>query len=171
MIDAADGPRARGGSTGPRGLTVDVPGAGRISVCHLVLDYNGTLAVGGVLRPGVGRRLRRLAETLDVSVVTADTFGTVAASMRRLPVRVTTIRNGADKERYVRSRAGDGVVAVGNGANDLRMMRAARLAIAVLEGDGLDPRLLRHAAVLVRRIEEGLDLLLDPRRLVATLRT
>ena len=55
-------------------------------------------------------------------------------------------------------------------ANDLRMLRAAALGIAVLGAEGMDPRLAACARIVVRRIEDALDLLLDPRRLVATLR-
>ena len=153
------------------GLDVRIPGAGRISAKHLVLDFNGTLAEAGVLSAPVARRRAKLARRFEVTVLTADTFGTVATSLRGLPVAVSTIRTGRDKQSFVRSRAGDGVVAVGNGANDRRMLEAAALGVAVLGPEGMDPRLLACARVVVRRIEDALDLLLDPRRIVATLRT
>jgi soluble P-type ATPase len=162
--------RPRGGERGV-GLAVTIPGAGRLSARHLVLDFNGTLAEAGVLRAPVARRLTLLAREFEVTVVTADTFGTAGASLRGLPLTVSTVRTGRDKESFVRRRSQEGVVAIGNGANDLRMLRAAALGIAVLGAEGMDPRLAACARIVVRRIEDALDLLLDPRRLVATLRT
>lgn len=150
---------------------MEVPGRGAISVRHLVLDYNGTIAARGALLAGVRVRLRRLARLLEVTVLTADTFGTVAAELRGERLQVTRVATGKDKERFVRGRKREGVFAVGNGSNDVGMLRAATVGVAVLGPEGMDPDLLRHAAVVVRRPEDALDLLLDTKRLVATLRT
>ena len=54
-----------------------IPGLGTLRLQHLVLDFNGTLALDGRLLPGVRPRLRRLARRLELHVVTADTFGSV----------------------------------------------------------------------------------------------
>lgn len=156
---------------GRDGLQVVVPGAGQLSARHLVLDFNGTLAEAGVLRASVARRLAKLTRQFEVTVLTADTFGTAAASLRGLAVAVSTIRTGRDKETFVRRRSREGVVAIGNGANDMRMLKAAALGIAVLGPEGMDPRLIAAARIVVRRIEDALDLLADSRRIVATLRT
>lgn len=124
-----------------------------------------------MLRAPVARRLAKLARQFEVTVLTADTFGTAAASLRDLPVAVSTIQTGRDKEKFVRRRSRQGVVAIGNGANDMRMLKAAALGIAVLGPEGMDPRLIAAARIVVRRIEDALDLLVDARRIVATLRT
>jgi len=50
------------------------------------------------------------------------------------------------------------------------MLLAADLGIAVLESEGLDPRILGGARILCRSIGEALDLLLSPEALAATLR-
>jgi len=50
------------------------------------------------------------------------------------------------------------------------MFQAAGLRIAVLGGEGIAAALLTAADILVRDINDGLDLLLSPDRLVATLR-
>ena len=56
-------------------MELAIPGFGRLRLEHLVLDYNGTLAVDGRPLPGVKARLKRLARSLRIHVVTADTFG------------------------------------------------------------------------------------------------
>lgn len=60
-------------------LTIDIPGRGALGIAHVVCDYNGTIAVDGRLVNGVAQRVRRIAEFAQVSVLTADTFGTVRA--------------------------------------------------------------------------------------------
>ncbi len=62
-------------------LKLDIPGLGILELEHLVLDYNGTLAVDGRVLAGVKPRLQRLARSLRIHVVTADTFGRARAGI------------------------------------------------------------------------------------------
>ncbi len=150
------------------GLVVEVPGASTLYLAHLVLDFNGTLAREGRLLPGVMPRLDRLGKQLEVSILTADTFGTARAALRGSRIDVHTVDTGADKSSFVRHRKG--VVAIGNGRNDEQMLRAAALGIAVIGPEGCAAQLLRVADVVTRDIRDALDLLLDSKRLSATLR-
>ena len=74
------------------------------------------------------------------------------------------------KAKFVRELGTDEVAAIGNDANDLAMLRSAALGIAVLGPEGSASATVQAADVVVTSIEMGLDLLLHPRRLVATLR-
>ncbi|HDS06024.1 MAG TPA: ATPase P, partial [Bacteroides sp.] len=58
-------------------IEIEIPGYKTIHAEHLVLDFNGTLAVDGHLIDGVADQLFRLSADLEVHVLTADTFGTV----------------------------------------------------------------------------------------------
>ena len=65
-----------------------IPGQNPVKVEHLVLDFNGALAVDGVLVPGVAERLRELALTphgLAMHVVTADTNASARRQLDGLP--------------------------------------------------------------------------------------
>ena len=115
-------------------LAIEVPGAGELRLEHLVLDYNGTLAVDGGLIAGVADRLHRLARTLQVHVVTADTFGRARSGLAGLPCTLSVLPPGeqdARKLEYVRALGAERVVAIGNGRNDRAMIGAAALGIAV----------------------------------------
>jgi len=149
-------------------LRLEIPGRPAVSLRHLLLDLNGTIARDGRLLPGVRRRLPRLARILEVRVLTADTFGTAAAQLRGLPVSLVRVETGADKARL--ARALEGVAAVGNGANDAGMLRAAALGVAVVGPEGMAGELVAAADVVVVRVEDALDLVLRPGRLAATLR-
>ncbi|MBI4505698.1 MAG: hypothetical protein HY691_09200 [Chloroflexi bacterium] len=88
-------------------VEIDVPGRGRLTLCHLVLDVNGTLACDGVLLPGVAARLATLSERLTLHLLTADTHGRQAAIDRELGLGAVQMRPGApedeQKAAYVRS--------------------------------------------------------------------
>jgi P-type E1-E2 ATPase len=154
-------------------IEVDVPGVGALRLQHLVLDFNGTLAVDGELLPGVAERLTALAGRLSVHVMTADTHGTAARALARLPCSLAVAppsRQAEAKRRFVESLGAEHVVAIGNGRNDRLMLEAARVGIAVLQREGAAAEALAAADVLVPTIEDALDLLAQPLRLVASLR-
>ena len=154
-------------------IKIDVPGAGPLQLEHLVLDFNGTLAVDGELLPGVAERLTTLAARLSVHVMTADTHGTAARALGRLPcsLAVAPPSGQAEAKRgFVESLGAERVVAIGNGRNDRLMLKAARLGIAVVQAEGASAEALAAADLVVPTIADALDLLAHPLRLVATLR-
>lgn len=154
-------------------ISIQIPGRGLLELSHLVLDYNGTIAVDGLLAPGVAERLLALKDMVGVHVLTADTYGTVRAQCEPLGVALQTFpREGAAacKAQIVSSLEG-AVACVGNGFNDIQMFDLADLAIAVLDREGMCEGLLAHADVLVPGAAEALDLFLKPDRLKATLRS
>ena len=156
-------------------ITIDIPGREHpLEIEALILDYNGTIAKDGALIEGIPERLVKLADAVDVYVLTADTYGTVRGQCEPLGVTIRTFPHAGAavcKEEIVRElKQSAKVCAVGNGLNDVQMMDAADFAVAVLEAEGMYAGLLPHANVLVRSAEEALDLFLEPDRLRATLR-
>lgn len=154
-------------------LEIVIPFRDQLRLEHLVLDLNGTVALDGVLLPGVRERLARLRSLLTVHLVSADTQGTLAAvaeDLEVIPHRLGLGDEAEQKAALVEQLGADRVVAVGNGANDTRMLERAALGIVVLGPEGLALSCLQAADVLAPDILAALDLLLFPRRLVATLR-
>ena len=155
-------------------LPIDIPGFGKLNIRHLVSDFTGTLSIDGCLLPGVQDMLADVGRILDVHVLTADTFRKAHAELKGVECGLT-ILSGADidrqKERYVQDLGPEQVIAIGNGANDRLMLKAARLGIAVIEGEGCAVSALVNADIAVRGIHEGLSLLLNPQRIVATLKS
>ena len=154
-------------------LTIEIPGFRRLKLEHLVLDYNGTLARDGCLDPKAVRLLPDLAKTLRLHVVTADTFGTVAAELSGLPVELRILHSRdhtAEKAAFIHELGAQSCVAVGNGNNDRQMLDTAALGIAVLGEEGTAAETLLASDLLVSSIERAMELLLHPKRLIATLR-
>ena len=154
-------------------IELDIPGFGQRTLQHLVLDYNGTLALDGRIQPGVFSRLSQLKPLIDIHILTADTFGTVRSTFGQGGYTVHILPEGderAAKSEYVRKLGAMSCACLGNGSNDAGMLQEAGLSVAVLQPEGVAMAALSAAHVLVPGIEAGLDLLLHPSRLKATLR-
>jgi P-type E1-E2 ATPase len=155
-------------------LEMNIPFFGLLRLQYLVLDVNGTIALDGQLLPGVSERIGRLNAMLEPSLVSADTQGTLSILADSLKIKAKRLDPGNEsiqKAEWVESLGPARVVAIGNGANDAEMLRRAALGIAIMGNEGLSTKSLDAADVLAPSIETALDLLLLPRRLMATLRT
>jgi P-type E1-E2 ATPase len=154
-------------------IQIDVPGRSTLELQHLVLDLNGTVALDGEPITGVGDRVAALSAHLVVHLATADTHGQAEETSRRLGcqlVRIEPRHEASQKGALVERLGAAHVVAIGNGANDARMLSAAAVGIAILGPEGLAVETLRAADLVVGCIEDALDLLLYPQRIMATLR-
>lgn len=141
---------------------------------HVVMDYNGTLAVDGVLLPGVKPALTELARHLTLHVLTADTFGRAKAGLEGIPCMLQILPEAdqqAGKLAYVQALGAENTVSIGNGRNDQRMLKAARLGIAVILGEGASMEAVMSADIVCTSIVSALELLRHPLRLTATLRS
>ena len=154
-------------------IEISIPGYGELRLAHLVLDYNGTLAVDGRLLFGVRERLERLADRLTIHVITADTFGKAADYLAGVPCQLDILPPDDQvqaKREFVRELGAEQCVCVGNGRNDRLMLKEAALGIAVLQDEGTAVATLTAADVAAPDIQSALELLMRPLRLTATLR-
>jgi soluble P-type ATPase len=155
-------------------LSTQIPGFGTLILEHLVLDYNGTLAVDGLLLPGVKGALNSLAAELTIHVVTADTFGKAADGLDGIDCRLTVLESGRQdqaKVNFVNQLGADRTACIGNGRNDALMLEASALGIAVILGEGASMVSLNAADIVCTDIVSALELLISPLRLTATLRS
>lgn len=160
-------------------IELSVPGRGAIRLEHLVCDVNGTLAVDGRLVEGVSRMLGLLRDRLSIHLLTADTLGRQAEIDRQLNLTAQRIQpapnqsmgwEAEQKEKFVQELGADWVVAVGQGANDAKMLRSAAIGICVLSPEGTAVETINAADVVAPTILSALEMLEKPLRLVATLR-
>ena len=151
-------------------IRIDIPLRGIVELQHAVFDVNGTLAVDGKPIPGVTDRLKALGEHLSLHVLTAGTHGNIAELERVLGFPLHMIRIGEEKVHYVEQLGPASVIAFGNGMNDVGMLRLATIGVAVLAGEGVSIGALQAADVLALGPVDAIDLVLNPKRLVATLR-
>jgi soluble P-type ATPase len=152
---------------------LDIPGFGAVRLKHLVSDFTGTLSVDGKLFPGAKEQLNKISGFLDIHILTADTFGMAKNELQGIDCEVIILEgenHDIQKEEFVQTLGTDTVVALGNGKNDRKMLKASRVGIAVCLNEGCAVDAITSADILVTSTTDALDLLLNRKRLKATLR-
>ena len=154
-------------------IELTIPGRGPLRIQHLVTDVNGTLAVDGLLIDELTKRITSLRDRLEIYMLTADTHGRQAAIDEQLVLKASIVQAGneaAQKAEFVENLGSDTVVAIGQGANDAKMLKAAALGVCVMSQEGVAVEALVSADIVVPNIFAALELLEKPVRIVASLR-
>jgi len=154
-------------------IVLDIPGYDRLELEHFVTDFSGTLSEDGTLLAGVKEKLNDLSEKLHIHVLTSDTFGKARDELTGVHCTLHVLAgfdHTEQKEKYVIKLGARTVVALGNGNNDIRMLKAARVGVAVCLREGCSGEAIKASQILVRSPLDAIDLLICPKRLIATLR-
>jgi soluble P-type ATPase len=161
-------------------IELDIPGKGELGITNLVMDLNGTIATDGEIIEGVAERLHRLSSNLDIFIVTADTRGRAEHLIKDLG---SDLKSGSyrlhktkrDKEdiqklELARRLGSEETISIGNGSNDALMLKESAVGICIVGKEGAAVEAVMSADLVTFDINDALDLLLKPERLVATLR-
>jgi soluble P-type ATPase len=154
-------------------VRIDIPGWGNIDIENIVIDLNGTIATDGRIAPEVKQKINSLSELAKVYILTADTQGTANEEILGMNAELIKIPEEDSKQGkfdFLKTLNLEMTVVVGNGSNDQLILKEAALGIAVLGDEGVSVSAIKSADVVVKNIQNALDLLLKPKRLIATLR-
>lgn len=155
-------------------ITIDIPGYRTLNIKNVVFDFNGTIAEDGMIIEEVKELMFDLANKgVGIFVLTADTNGSVENECVGLPLKVEIFNQGnalSEKKKVVERLGSDGTVAFGNGRNDIEMFKSSALSIGVMGSEGLFSKSIIEADIIVNNIIDGINMLLKPNRLKATLR-
>ena len=153
--------------------TIAVPGHGSFQLENVVLDLNGTLTESGDVIPGILDDLRALgALGFKIYVLSGDTRGNLAQTLGHLPaVEPVVTKTAEDKRHFVESIGPEHTVCVGNGNIDVEMFKVATLSVCTIQAEGAATKALLHADIVVTHIKHAFEILRDPEKLIATLRS
>ena len=154
-------------------LEIQFPEKPAFQLKSLVCDVNGTLALDGVLINGVAEVAAKIKEKLEITLLSANTTGSVKTIANELGVAFHVIRPGHEAEQkaeFLHSLGENSTVAIGQGANDVLMLRNAALGICVLSREGTAVTALTAADIVVPDILAAFEILQNPLRITATLR-
>jgi soluble P-type ATPase len=105
--------------------------------------------------------------------VTADTFGFAGAELRGLPATLKLLPPGKQddaKLAFVQELGAKNCFCVGNGRNDKLMLAESAIGVCLIQKEGASAATLASADIVCVSIIDALELLLNPKRLIATLR-
>jgi soluble P-type ATPase len=147
---------------------ISIPNYKDIYAKAVVFDLNGTLAVDGKVDDEVKKLLAELNKKYDIVVLTADTFGTIRKEFEGYNIAIEIIKNTEEKMNKAKEHVP--YIGVGNGNNDIDMLKNAELGIAIVGKEGCSVHALLSADIVVNNIVDAINLLLNEKRIVATLR-
>ena len=152
---------------------LEIPGYKNLDIKNVVFDYNGTLAKDGQIDSKTKNLLKEVCSKYSVFVITADTFGTVKEELKEFDLKVIVLsskNHTKEKMEFVSQLGKDITVAIGNGNNDKMMLDTATLSIAIIGDEGCSKDALFASNIVCKDIKSAMELLLYPKRLIATLR-
>jgi len=154
-------------------MRIDIPGWGGVDVENIVIDLNGTTATDGRIPLEIKEKIESLSHLAKIYVLTADTQGTADKEVANMSVEAIKIDEEESKQGkfdFLKTLDLEKTVAIGNGSNDQLVLKEAALGIAVLGEEGVSVSAMKNADLVVKNIQNALDLFLKPKRLIATLR-
>lgn len=154
-------------------LEIDIPGRGKMRIENIVFDFNGTLAVDGKLNTKVIGEIIRVNKFLKVYILTADLYGTVQKQCAELDVNIKIFsgeNTSVEKNKIVNKLGKEKSIVIGNGFNDILMMKNSILSIAVIGKEGASSQVLTCSDIVVNNIVDVFDMVHNTDRIRATLR-
>ena len=154
-------------------IKIEIPGYKEYNLKNLVLDYNGTMSCDGELINGLKEIIISVSKLLDIHVLTADTYGSVESKLKDLPVTLSiipSVNQDEQKLNYIKMLGSKSTVCVGNGRNDSLMLKNSIIGIALIQDEGLCIDSLNNADIVCKDILSALQLLINKKRIIATLR-
>ncbi len=152
---------------------LEIFGYKNIDIKNIVFDYNGTLAKDGQVSSDTKNLLKEICLKYSVFVITADTFGTVKNELKEFDLKVKVLSSNdhtKEKMEFLLNLKKEITVAIGNGNNDKSMLENATLSIAVMGDEGCSKEAIFASDIICKDIKSAIELLLYPKRLIATLR-
>jgi len=154
-------------------ISVSVPGWGDLDIEYLVIDYNGTCAFDGKIKENVKEMLEKVSRYIKVFIITSDTYGNIDTEGNTIGfsiIKVGKEGSSVEKAKIIKELGPEKIVAIGNGSNDVLMLKEAALGIGVIGEEGCSKDILKEADFVVKNVTDALSILLHPERIVATLR-
>lgn len=154
-------------------IKFEIPGEGSLVIEHVVFDVNGTLALDGKILPGVKDQLKKLDDQVRIHLLTADTHGKQHEIDQQLGLSAVRVKKGNEaqqKAEYLNDLGRDQSIAIGQGANDSLMLKAAIIGICLLSQEGTSLDTMLAADIIVPDVNAAINLVLNPSRLIASLR-
>lgn len=154
-------------------ISVSVPGWGDLDIEYLVIDYNGTCAFDGKIKENVKEMLEKVSRYIKVFIITSDTYGNIDTEGNTIGfsiIKVGKEGSAAEKAKIIKELGPEKIVAIGNGSNDVLMLKEAALGIGVIGDEGCSKEILKEADFVVKNVTDALSIILHPERIVATLR-
>lgn len=153
----------------------DIPNYKRLEIKNILLDINGTIQFDGKISEELKRKIKELTNFFNVILISADTRGNLEEIASELGVNyVKLIKDKTEREQkgeIVDKYNKKNTIAIGNGNNDELMLKKAVLGIAIMGAEGASLKAINAADIIVNSPIYAIDIILDEKKMIATLRS
>lgn len=154
----------------------NIPNYGVITIKNIIFDINGTLQFKGRISEALIKKLDELKKVYNVYLISADTRGNLKELADLLKVSYIKINPKGDSEAEAKNseliKLGKEVtVAIGNGNNDALMLQNSILGISILGSEGATTKSVLNSKVIFPNPLNAIDMLLDEKTMIGTLRS
>jgi soluble P-type ATPase len=153
-------------------MKIDIPGWGNVDIENIVIDLDGTIATDGRISLEVKEKIGALSNLAKIYILTANSQGPADEEILGMKAELIKVPNEDSKRGkldFLKTLNLEMTVAIGNGSNDQLILKEAALGIAVLGDEGVSVSAMKSADIVVKNIQNALDLFLKPKRLITTL--
>ena len=153
----------------------EIPNYKRLEIENILLDINGTIQFSGKISEELKQKIIELKQKFQIILISADTRGNLKEIASELGLnyeKLTKKRSEREqKEKIVEKYNKENTIAIGNGNNDELMLKKAALGIAIIGSEGASIKAITSADIIVTNPIDAIDLILDEKKLIATLRS
>ena len=155
---------------------IDIPNYGKITIKNIIFDINGTIQFQGQISIEVVKKFEELKKFYNIYLVSADTRGNLKQIAEKLNVSYIRIKPEGSSEAEAKNReleklGKDVTVAIGNGNNDALMLQNSILGISIIGNEGASAKTLLNSKVIFPDPISAMNMLLDDKIMIATLRS
>lgn len=153
-------------------ILIERPGQEALQIDHLLIDFEGTLAMDRRVHPKAKDKINLLSKRLKIYIFAKEEKERVEEVLRRVRAEIVFLNQGdssKQKLEFLNSLGGFRTAVIGNGVDDLPMLKEAALGMVILGKEGTSGALIQVANLIFTNVIDALDFLLKPLRQRATL--
>jgi len=153
-------------------ILIERPGQEPLEIDHLLIDFEGTLAMDRRVHPKAKDKINLLSKRLKIYIFTKEEKERVEEALKRVKAEIIFLNRGEasrQKLELIQSLGAFRTAVIGNGIDDLSIMKEAALGMVILGKEGTSGALIQIANLVFTDVIDALDFLLKPLRQSATL--
>jgi soluble P-type ATPase len=153
-------------------ITLEMPGREPLLIEHILIDFEGTLAVDRRVDPKAKDKMNLLSRRTKLYVLAQGQDQVPEEVLKKVKAEIVHLKEGEGSQGkldLLNELGPQRTVAIGNGLDDVAMVENAGLGICVISKEGTASEMVEKADLVVANILDALDFLLKPIRQQATL--
>lgn len=151
-----------------------IPNFGTCIIYNIFLDLNGTINYYGKRPEGIKPVIEELKKFFNIYIVSANTRGDLDSIANELGVDylvMPKLESEQDSKLDVLNKLDpSSTIAIGNGNNDVKALKSAKIGIAVIGKEGASINAINAADLVVTDILDAFRIILDEQAMIASLR-